>query len=138
MTNVNIKNSVIALAIGIVMVSCGGGNQQSGTTTPETKTEQKSTSGATVKFVSVEVHTFNKERGTAQLNVELDKPVPLMLRDVTVSTGEVSLVQCSSGDTRYWRIDIEGLSLATTQEVSITIKEVNHTFEPSSRTVKIN
>ena len=41
-TTVNFRNSVIALTIGLVMVSCGGrgGNQQSGTATTETKTEQ--------------------------------------------------------------------------------------------------
>ena len=41
MTRVNFKNIVIALAIGLVMVSCGGrgGNKQSGNAT-ETKTEQ--------------------------------------------------------------------------------------------------
>jgi len=38
MNRVNIKNSVIALAIGLIMISCGGrgGNQQSGTATTET------------------------------------------------------------------------------------------------------
>jgi hypothetical protein len=42
MTKVNFKNSVIALAISLVMVSCGGrgGNQQSGSAaTTEAKTE---------------------------------------------------------------------------------------------------
>ena len=44
MTTVNFKNSMIALAIGLVMVSCGGrgGNQQSGTaTSEEAKVETK-------------------------------------------------------------------------------------------------
>ena len=44
MTNTKFKNSVIALAIGLVMVSCGGrsGNQQSGTATSGTaKVETK-------------------------------------------------------------------------------------------------
>ena len=42
MTKVNFKISVIALAIGMVMVSCGGGNkQQQSATTSETKTEAK-------------------------------------------------------------------------------------------------
>ena len=37
MTKMKFKNSLIALAIGLVMVSCGGrgGNQQSGAATPE-------------------------------------------------------------------------------------------------------
>jgi hypothetical protein len=37
MTRVNFKNSVIALAIGLTVVSCGGGNsnKQSGAATPE-------------------------------------------------------------------------------------------------------
>jgi hypothetical protein len=41
-TKVNFKNGVIAVAIGVVMVSCGGrgGNQQSGAATSEAKTEQ--------------------------------------------------------------------------------------------------
>ena len=46
MTTVNFKNSVIALAIGLAVVSCGsrGGNQQSGAVTTETaKVEAKAT-----------------------------------------------------------------------------------------------
>ena len=46
MKRVNIKNSVMIaiMAIGMVMVSCGGGKQQS-TATGETKTEAKTGSG---------------------------------------------------------------------------------------------
>jgi hypothetical protein len=41
MKKVNFKNSMIALAIGLVMISCGGGNsnKQSGTEATETKME---------------------------------------------------------------------------------------------------
>jgi hypothetical protein len=47
-TSVIFKNSVIAVAIGLVMASCGGrgGNQQSGAATTETKTEQAKGSSA--------------------------------------------------------------------------------------------
>ena len=50
MTKMNLKNSVIAMAIGLSVVSCGGrgGNQQSGTATSETQTETVS-SGSVVK-----------------------------------------------------------------------------------------
>jgi hypothetical protein len=52
MKKVNFKNSVIALAIGLVTVSCGGGNtnKQNGTATetkPETKTEQAASNNET-------------------------------------------------------------------------------------------
>ena len=49
-TRVNIKNIVIALAIGLVMVSCGGrgGNQQGGAATTETQTEQATPDTKTV------------------------------------------------------------------------------------------
>ena len=40
MTRVNFRNSLIALAIGSVVVSCGGGNSNKQSATTETKTEQ--------------------------------------------------------------------------------------------------
>ena len=51
MTTVNFKNSLIALAIGVAVVSCGGrgGNQQSGAATSEAQTETAKSSGNTVK-----------------------------------------------------------------------------------------
>jgi hypothetical protein len=56
MTKVYLKFSLIALAIGVLVVSCGGrgGNQQSGTTTTDTKTEVKAaaSSGAELKDVN--------------------------------------------------------------------------------------
>jgi hypothetical protein len=47
MKRINFKISVIALAIGMIMVSCGGGGggKQQAATTPETQTEQAAASG---------------------------------------------------------------------------------------------
>ena len=141
MGKVNFKNFVIALAIGLVMTSCGGGNsnQQSSSTTPsETKKEQKASEGTVVKIVSIDVLSFNQERGTVRLDVTFDKPVNgLMERDVKVSVGDISLVQCGSGDTKFWRVDIEGLAKSATQEVTITFNKRVFTFGPSSKNLTI-
>ena len=53
MTRVKFKNSVIALAIGLFAVSCGGGGskQSSGSATTETKTEKAATKGTELKDV---------------------------------------------------------------------------------------
>ena len=140
MTKRNFKISLIALAIGLVMVSCGGGNsnKQQEATTPETQTEQAATNDVAVQIVSLDIYNFDKERGTVRLEVEFDKPVSgLMLRDVTVSVGEVSLVQCGSGNTKFWRVDIEGLPNAAPQEVNISFKKDKYTFEPSAKKVTL-
>ena len=138
MTKANLKISVIVLAIGMVMVSCGGGNsnaQQQSTATTETKTEQAAT---VVQIVSIDVNDFNSERGTARLHVTLDNPVAgLMMRDVTVNVGEIGLVQCSSGDPKYWRIDIEGLPKTAPQEVTVTIQKSGFTIEPKAKKVTL-
>ena len=61
MTKVNFKNSVIALAIGLVMVSCGGGNskqQQSTAETPESTEQSATTSESKIdlsRFTAVEI-----------------------------------------------------------------------------------
>jgi hypothetical protein len=138
MTKVNFKISVIALAIGMVMVSCGGGNSNKQGTS-ETKTEKAATNDAAVQIVSVDVNDFNSERGTARLHVTLDNPVAgLMMRDVTVNVGEVGLVQCSSGDPKYWRVDIEGLSKTVPQEITLTIQKSGFTIEPKAKKVTLN
>jgi hypothetical protein len=57
-TKVNFKNGVIALAIGLVIASCGGrgGNQQSGSATSDTKTEAAKSSG-----VDLVINDFTKQ-----------------------------------------------------------------------------
>jgi hypothetical protein len=139
-TKVNLKISVIALAIGMFAVSCSGGSkQQNGSATTETKTEQAATNATVVQIVSVDVNDFNSERGTARLHVTLDNPVAgLMMRNVTVNVGEVGLVQCSSGDPKYWRVDIEGLPKTTPQEITVTIQKNGFTIEPKSKKVTLN
>jgi len=140
MTKVNFKISVIAVAIGLVMISCGGGNSnaQQQSATSETKSEQAVTNGTVVQIVSVDVNDFNSERGTARLHVTLDNPVAgLMMRDVTVNVGEVGLVQCSSGDPKYWRVDIEGLPKTTPQEITVTIQKNGFTIEPKAQKVTL-
>jgi hypothetical protein len=58
MIKVNFKNSVIALAIGLVMISCGGGNSKQQEATPETKTEQAAQSDVvTSKYTKAENYT---------------------------------------------------------------------------------
>jgi hypothetical protein len=86
-TKVNFKNSVIALAIGLTVASCGGrgGNQQSGTATTETaKVETKAvqadvvispqtkaedyTAGALAKMKSLGKTEKDKRVVTAEIN----------------------------------------------------------------------
>ena len=133
MRTLNFKNSVIALAVGLAMLSCGGrgGNQQSGTTASEKATEQ---AGTIVKFVSAEELSVDGN-GNARLVVVLDKATSLMTSDVTSNVGEVDMVQNSSGNGTHWRVTI--LKVAQTQEITITIKKSGYTFEPSSRTLTV-
>jgi len=137
MTKLKFKIGAIAFAIIVFIVSCGSGNSNKQSSTSETQTEQAA--GTVVQIVSVDTYNFNKERGTVRLNVEFDNPVSgLMLRDVTVSVGSVSLVQCGSGNTKFWRIDIEGLPNTTPQEVTVTINKSGYTFEPKSKNVTLD
>ena len=75
MTKSNFKNSVIALAIGLVMVSCGNSgnsNKQSGSATPEAKTQQATPAkGTTLK----EVDESNWQ-AVVKANFGLDLAVP--------------------------------------------------------------
>jgi len=132
--------AIVTCLTATMFISCGGGNsnKQQEAATPETQTEQAATNGAVVQIVSLDVYNFDKERGTVRLEVEFDKPVSgLMLRNVTVSVGEVGLVQCGSGNTKFWRVDIEGLPNAAPQEVNISFKKDKYTFEPSARKVTL-
>ena len=72
MTTVNFKNSVIAVAIGLSVVSCGGrgGNQQSGTETSE----------------SAKVETTTKSDGDKWPSNEFTKQVPKP--DLTIYAAE--------------------------------------------------
>ena len=136
-----LKNSVIAFAISLVMVSCGSGgsNQQSESAAPaETKKEQLSSNSLVVKIVAIDAYSFNQERGTVRLDVQFDNPVNgLRERDVKVSVGSISLVQCSTGDTKFWRVDIEGLAKSATQEVTISFNKDEYNFEPKSNKLTI-
>jgi hypothetical protein len=77
MTRVNFKNSVIALAIGLVMVSCGGrgGNQQSGSATSETaKVEAKATDYANQElFTELSASDWQK---VVKVNYDFDLTMP--------------------------------------------------------------
>lgn len=141
MKKLNFKNFVIALAIGLIMTSFGSGNsnKQSESVAPaETKKEQVTSNSLVVKIVSIDTYSFNKDRGTVRLDVKFDKPVNgLMERDVKVSVGDISLVQCSTGDTKFWRVDIEGLAKSAPQEVTITFNKRDFIFEPSSKNLTI-
>ena len=70
-TRVNIKNIVIALAIGLVMASCGSrGSNQSGTATTETKT-QTASAGTTLEDLN-----DNNWKAVVKANFGLDLTVP--------------------------------------------------------------
>jgi hypothetical protein len=82
MTKANIKNSAIVLAIGMVMVSCDGGNgnkQQSGSATTETKTEQVAPSNGGGKMAAFNSSETTGERFAEFLEVTglkgIGKPV---------------------------------------------------------------
>jgi len=55
MTKTNIKNSVIALAIGLIMVSCGGrnSNKQNGSSTPEKSQTTTTQTSSVTKILSL-------------------------------------------------------------------------------------
>jgi hypothetical protein len=132
MKKVNFKNSVIALAIGLVMVSCGGGNsnkQQGGNSVTETKTDKADV----IKFVSIE--DLSIDGGTARLQIVLDKATPLMTGDVKSSVGTVDMVQNSSGNGTHWSVVI--LNVGQAKEITITVKPYKTTVEPYSRTIKV-
>ena len=81
MKRVNFKNSVIALAIGLAVVSCGGrgGNQQSGDTS-ETKTETKASKGGadwtsneyTKQLPKPDITVSRAEKGPNGYNVDFE------------------------------------------------------------------
>jgi hypothetical protein len=79
MKRVNFKISVIALAIGLVMVSCGGGNskKQGTSATPETKTEAKADGVSAIPKDKINVNTDagNKEAVIAEIPAKLLKAV---------------------------------------------------------------
>ena len=77
MTTENFKNSVIALAIGLIMASCGGGggNQQSGTaTSEEAKVETKTNDYANQElFTKLSASDWQK---VVKANYDFDLTIP--------------------------------------------------------------
>ena len=73
MAKIKVTNSVIALTIGVVMVSCGGGgNKQPSGTASETKTEQTTANvGTTLKDL-----TDNNWQAVIKANFGIDLAVP--------------------------------------------------------------
>ena len=78
MKKVNFKNSVMIaiMAIGMVMVSCGGrsGNQQSGTATTETKTEQAASAVSELRAKDVNVSNWQAVIKATKGGVDISLP----------------------------------------------------------------
>ena len=99
-TKVNFKNSVIALAIGLVMTSCGGrgGNQQSGAATSETQTETAKSGG----------------KSEAELRAHYDevaRPTVEFIEDWMLPT-EGILESAKEQGTNVWEFTVGGLNRA--------------------------
>ena len=106
MTRVNFKNSVIALAIGLSVVSCGGrgGNQQSGAATSEMQTEQAKSVGETLEDLN-----DNNWKAVVKANFGLDLTVPVgwtfksvsspnrvnnLILELTIGEGTTGIDEC--------------------------------------------
>jgi hypothetical protein len=106
MKRINFKNSVIALAIGLSVVSCGGrgGNQQSGTETTDTKTEQATTEKSDGGFTSASL-----------VGVWTDAMKTIFYEFKTGGTGVISYQASSDkkAETFTWKIDGKKVSIDT-------------------------
>ena len=89
MKKVNFKNSVIALAIGLVMVSCGGGNS-SKQCTAETQTEQ----AVPAKGTELKNVDENNWQAVVKANFGIDLAVPVgwSLKSVKSPNGVNNLI----------------------------------------------
>ena len=134
MKAIKFKISVIALAIGMFAVSCGGGGSKQQSETTGTKTEKAATNDAVVQFVSAEGYMVSDNEMRVQ--VEFDKAVSgIFASDFTSSAGKVNMVQCSSGNTMYWTVYVTGLN--SSSQVTLSIQKKGYNFNPSSKTVTV-
>jgi hypothetical protein len=110
MTKINLKISVIAMAIGIFAVSCGGGSKQSsGSATPETKTEKAAATKGSGKMVAFD----ESEAKSAYLDdfyevtglKGIGKPVGYKFKGVGHSATVLTLDFIPEGDIKQQDID---------------------------------